>query len=144
MNLSSRHQHSNFGLLNFNRFPSERHCDTPTDGAAQRCIQCGSDVWPMQDHVMQLYLRSWGQVVCSCRGALPLPDTQCRPLNTLLLSPRHPLLWVSCHYHFMQHALSLGKLFLALLLVTDCANVHSQLQSAVWIDWGSKLQNVLW
>lgn len=78
---------------------------------------------------MQLYLRSWGQVVCSRRGALPLPDTQCRALNTVLLSPRH-LLQVSPHYGFIQHALSLGKLFLALLLVTDCANVRSQLQSA--------------
>lgn len=66
-------------------------------------------------------------MVCSRRGALPVPDTQCRPLNTVLLSPRH-LLQVSPHYSFMQHALSVGILFLALLLVTD--NVRSQLQYA--------------
>lgn len=104
---SVRHHNSNFGLLDFNRFPSERHCGTPADDVTQRCIQCGSDVWPMQDHIMQLYLWSWGQVVCSRRGTLSLPDTQCRPLKTLLLSPsilfsESLVITILCNMHALQ------------------------------------------
>lgn len=67
---------SNFDLF-FNRFPPECYSGTSPDGATKRSIQRGSDVWQMQDHLMQLYLWSWGQMVCPCCSPLSLPDTQC-------------------------------------------------------------------
>lgn len=124
LNLFPRYLKSNFGLVPFRRFPSERHGGAPADGAAQRRLQRGGDVRPVPDHLVQLHLRGRGQVVRARRGALPLPHPQCRHPAQLTLPcvPAPRLSSVQC----CATQLSAGTWFLTLLLVTDWANCGLQ------------------